>query len=167
MIWMLSEVFIMLLNKKRQTLHDFIAGTVVIRKTEMSQQETRQTTKEDENLIVSLPRWLVFCAFIGMVIVAISNKSHDDEPKSKPASIKHIDKQKGIEKPIEKKSYRPKIINVNNAPLEELQTLPRISESIALAIIDGRPYSSVDDLIRVYGIGPKTLERIRPFVKTK
>lgn len=62
---------------------------------------------------------------------------------------------------------RPVVVNVNSATLEELAALPRVSENIAQAIIDGRPYSSADDLLRVYGIGPKTLENIRPFVRVK
>jgi competence protein ComEA len=62
---------------------------------------------------------------------------------------------------------RPAIVNINRASLDELRALPKISETIAQAIIEGRPYSSVDDLLRVYGIGPKTLERIRPYVKVE
>lgn len=57
------------------------------------------------------------------------------------------------------------VVNVNRASLAELRALPHVSEAVAQAIIDGRPYSSADDLIRVYGIGPKTLEGIRPYVK--
>jgi competence protein ComEA len=60
---------------------------------------------------------------------------------------------------------RPAIVNVNRATLSELTALPNIRAGVAQAIIDGRPYSSTDDLIRVYGIGPKTLEAIRPYVK--
>ncbi|MBI5889566.1 MAG: helix-hairpin-helix domain-containing protein [Nitrosomonadales bacterium] len=62
---------------------------------------------------------------------------------------------------------RPAVVNVNRASLAELDALPHISEAVAQSIIDGRPYSSVDDLIRIYGIGPKTLESIRPYVKVK
>jgi competence protein ComEA len=57
------------------------------------------------------------------------------------------------------------VVNVNRASLVELRALPHVSEAVAQAIVDGRPYSSADDLIRVYGIGPKTLEGIRPYVK--
>lgn len=60
---------------------------------------------------------------------------------------------------------RPAVVNVNRATLSELTALPNISANIAQAIIDGRPYSSIDELIRVYGIGPKKLEAIRPYVK--
>ncbi len=53
-------------------------------------------------------------------------------------------------------------VDVNSASLDELMTLPRISESLARKIIAGRPYARVEDLEKVSGIGPKTLEGIRP-----
>ena len=56
------------------------------------------------------------------------------------------------------------IINVNYASLEELMTLPRVNESLGRRIIAGRPYEAVDDLAKVSGIGPKTLEGLRPRV---
>lgn len=62
---------------------------------------------------------------------------------------------------------RPAVVNINRASLDELRALPKVSGTVAQAIIEGRPYTSVDDLLRVYGIGPKTLERIRPYVKVE
>lgn len=53
------------------------------------------------------------------------------------------------------------IINVNTAPLDELMTLPRVNENLARRIIAGRPYNTVNDLEKVTGIGPKTLEGMR------
>jgi len=38
---------------------------------------------------------------------------------------------------------------------------------IAQRIIESRPFGSVGDLIRVRGIGPVTLERMRPFVRAR
>jgi competence protein ComEA len=55
-------------------------------------------------------------------------------------------------------------INVNTATLEQLDSLLGIGPVKARAIIDGRPYKKVDDLINVKGIGEKTLAEIRPFV---
>ncbi len=52
-------------------------------------------------------------------------------------------------------------VDVNSATVDELMTLPRISESLARKIIAGRPYERVEDLEKVSGIGPKTLEGIR------
>jgi competence protein ComEA len=39
-----------------------------------------------------------------------------------------------------------------------------VNENLAHRIVAGRPYASVEDLQRVSGIGPKTLELLRPRV---
>ncbi len=60
-----------------------------------------------------------------------------------------------------------KPINVNTATVEQLQQLPGIGPVTAQSIVNARvdkPYKSVADLDRVKGIGPKTLDKIRPFV---
>jgi competence protein ComEA len=54
------------------------------------------------------------------------------------------------------------LVNVNTATQEELESLPGVGPKTAQAIIAGRPYASVDDLLRVKGIGPATLAKIRP-----
>jgi competence protein ComEA len=59
------------------------------------------------------------------------------------------------------------LVNINAASETELETLPGVGPVTAAAIIDYRtqngPFSAVDDLIDVSGIGPSTLEEIRPF----
>jgi competence ComEA-like helix-hairpin-helix protein len=56
------------------------------------------------------------------------------------------------------------VVNVNTATADELETLPGIGPALATLIIAGRPYSRVDDLEKVRGIGPGTLESLRPLV---
>jgi radical SAM superfamily enzyme with C-terminal helix-hairpin-helix motif len=59
------------------------------------------------------------------------------------------------------------IVNINTATRKELETVPNIGPARAAQIIAGRPYESVDGLVRITGIGEKTLEGIKPFVTTE
>lgn len=52
-------------------------------------------------------------------------------------------------------------IDVNSASLGELDVLKGIGPAKAQAIVDSRPFNSVDDLIDVSGIGPVTLGKIK------
>lgn len=52
-------------------------------------------------------------------------------------------------------------VSVNSASLGELQTLPGVGPVMAARIVAARPFNRVDELLRVAGIGPATLARIR------
>ena len=56
------------------------------------------------------------------------------------------------------------IVNINTGTEEELETVPEVGPARAAQIIANRPFASVDDLLRVNGLGPKQLESMRPFV---
>ena len=59
-------------------------------------------------------------------------------------------------------------ININDAGIDMLMSLPGIGEKTAQQIGTYRdangPFKSVDELLKVKGIGPKVLEKIRPLV---
>jgi len=58
-------------------------------------------------------------------------------------------------------------INVNQATAAELQRLPGIGLKRAQQIVDERqkrPFTSIEQLRRVPGIGPKTMDKLRPYV---
>jgi comEA protein len=71
---------------------------------------------------------------------------------------------------FEKKSNQIKKyqFNPNLANVREFDNLPGISPKLAKAIIDDREkngrFDSIDDLIRVKGIGPKKLADIRGYL---
>jgi competence protein ComEA len=60
-------------------------------------------------------------------------------------------------------------INLNTATPAELQTLPGIGPVLAQRIVEYRdangPFQSVDDLLKVKGIGPSLLEKIQDLVE--
>jgi endonuclease YncB( thermonuclease family) len=55
------------------------------------------------------------------------------------------------------------LVNLNTASEKELQSIKGIGTVFAKRIIAGRPYRTVDDLLKVKGISPKKLETIRPY----
>ncbi|QCR19462.1 ComEA family DNA-binding protein [Agrococcus sp. SGAir0287] len=60
------------------------------------------------------------------------------------------------------------LVNVNQASIDELDTLPRIGPALAAAIVAHRdehgPFGSIDDLDAVSGIGPAMLAALEPLV---
>ena len=61
------------------------------------------------------------------------------------------------------------MININKADITQLKKLPGIGEAYAQRIIEYRQnngdFKSVEQLTEVKGIGPKTLEKLRPFIE--
>jgi competence ComEA-like helix-hairpin-helix protein len=59
-------------------------------------------------------------------------------------------------------------LNINTATAAELELLPGIGPALAGRIIEDRtaagPFRSVEDLDRVKGIGPKTMDRLRELI---
>lgn len=58
-------------------------------------------------------------------------------------------------------------VNLNTASAEELQRLPGVGPSRAVAIVayrDRHPFRRVEELMRIRGIGRKTFRRLRPML---
>jgi competence protein ComEA len=65
-------------------------------------------------------------------------------------------------------SLRPGALELDRATAPEWERLPGIGPSLAARIVADRaergPFRSPEGLLRVRGIGPRTLERIRPYL---
>ncbi|HEX4131340.1 MAG TPA: helix-hairpin-helix domain-containing protein [Pirellulales bacterium] len=60
------------------------------------------------------------------------------------------------------------VVDLNRADWPELAQLPGVGETLARRIVEARdkhgPWTTVDELRQVKGMGPKTLEALRPYV---
>jgi|SoiMethySBSTD1v2_1073268.scaffolds.fasta_scaffold1930088_1 competence protein ComEA len=67
--------------------------------------------------------------------------------------------------PAESKTSTPALVDVNTAGVEELMSVPGIGASLAQRIVEFRekngPYATIEDLLKVQGIGEKSLARFR------
>ena len=73
-------------------------------------------------------------------------------------------KLKELERQLKKPKFSDGLLDLNTASKEELMSINGIGPIIAEGIIAGRPYKTVDDLLKVKRIGSKKLEKIRPYV---
>ena len=72
-----------------------------------------------------------------------------------------------LRKQLSAKKPKKHSIDLNAATSRELQMISGVGPVLATTIISNRPYSSVEDLQRVKGVGPKLFERIRPYVMVR
>jgi competence protein ComEA len=102
-------------------------------------------------------RWLLTISLVVMAGLLSAHVWRDLHRRSQPVEILH---------PHGVYPYR---VPLNSANWVEWAQLDGIGEKLARRIVADReqhgPFTSVDDLRRVKGIGPKTLEKIRPFVQ--
>ncbi len=73
---------------------------------------------------------------------------------------------------VEKKASPTKLapgqrVNINTASKEEIEALPGIGPVKAQAIIDGRPYKTAEDIMKVKGIKEGTFNKIKDSITVK
>ena len=106
---------------------------------------------------------LVCCLFLGLVTGFFLGRNINKFP----VQISKIpDVTENTTNPTDNVEIR--IININTATVEELTALPGIGEVLAGRIIQERnengSFHSIDDILRVNGIGETTLNNIRNYI---
>ena len=100
-----------------------------------------------------MKRMLIIMLLI--TIAALGSVSAQAQPKQKN------EHKKGSKQQVARKIY------INFARLDELQSLPGISKETAQAIIDARPYESVNDLLKIDGIDEELLKSLEKFIQVR
>ncbi len=60
------------------------------------------------------------------------------------------------------------VVDINSAPAESLELISGIGPHLAETIVRHRSmkrFEKIEDILQVPGIGPRTLEKIKPFIK--
>jgi len=87
------------------------------------------------------------------------------------SEIDKVENKKSAKVSTKRKGALPNSININTATQSELEQLPRIGPATAKNILEYREkngsFKSIDELLSVKRIGPKTLEQIKPYLFIK
>lgn len=83
---------------------------------------------------------------------------HDEDPSSAISSNSTSNEDLGALSSLSNK------INLNTSTRDQLILLPGIGEIAARRIIKARPFTKPEDLLKVQGIGPTLLKRLKPFL---
>lgn len=89
------------------------------------------------------------------------------EPFIAPVATAKSKSNRQATKPAKRtsKSVATKKVSVNLGTEDDLAAVKKLSHPIARAIIAGRPFTTINDLIKVKGMGPKLLAKVRSHLR--
>ncbi len=95
----------------------------------------------------------------GLACISLDNLEESSEDETK--EIEEETLENFVEENNEPISLTPIKINLNIASAKELERITGIGKATAELIIDTRPFCSLEDLLKIKGIGPAKLDSIR------
>lgn len=102
-------------------------------------------------------------------VISVDFTKTDSDAKKlvEDTSTKRNTTPASTEKPKQKVTPEEKtgLISLNDASAEEIARLKGITQKLATSIVAGRPYTDINQLRSIKGLGPKTLKVILPLVK--
>ena len=123
--------------------------------------DNNQITKNERVVLIVLSAFL----FLGAVLLYVRNARPYRDITITKGGIKEEISLAEAAKMLEE----ARRVDINSASKEEMMTLPGVGETLSVNIIEYRrthgDFESAEDLLNVSGIGPKKLDKIRPFVK--
>lgn len=98
-----------------------------------------------------------------------------ETPATKEKAVKEpVAKEKAPKEPVTKgktpavtKLAPGQMVNINSADKATLEALPEIGPVLAQAIIDGRPYTKIEDIMKVKGIKEGKFSKIKELITVK
>ncbi len=85
-------------------------------------------------------------------------------PESRAKQRSEDQELKDIQSQVKTAGFSGGLLDLNTAGKEKFMLIKGVGPVFAERIIAGRPYKTVDDLLKVKGFGSKRLEKIRPYV---
>lgn len=143
----------------------FTGGFFLGRNTRVGAIQTTRTVYETVP-----PETVIVMQEVLVTLPVVTESPEETAPPDRSTPTSSSSSPSSSSTPKETTAKEPEVsfpVNINKANKTQLMALPGIGETLAQRIIDYRnangPYSSVDQLINVKGIGEKRLETLRPY----
>lgn len=97
-------------------------------------------------------------------VISTKPEAREDSPPRMAKMVSMVNTAKAEDNAAEPaNSAEP--VNINTASKTHLQSLPKIGAVTAQRIIEARPFSQAEDLLKVDGITPELLSRLKPQIE--